>query len=389
MNSQRLTTTLLVIISTVLIILLILIAAPYILKLFSSTGEQTEIGYSSETVRAEVIAIQEEGVTEVAGNEQTYQVLEVQILEGEFAQSRTILEIGKSQVLPADYRFKTGDKLLISAGTNPIDGQLQAYFVDYVRENAIILLFFIFCAVTILIGGKTGFRSLIGSIIGLGIIILFVIPQLIQGKNPLMVSIIGSAIFLTVSLYVVFGWRAMTHTAVVGMFISLFLTGGFSIIATRMTRLTGFGNEDMMFLVQQSERYLDTRDILLASIIIGSLGVLDDLVVGQSSSVFQLHSANPDFSFIELFRRAMTIGRDHVAAAVNTLILAYAGGSLPMLLLFSITNVNLRMAVNVSFIAEEIVRALAGTTGLFLSVPITTIIACLWVKRFEEKTTDP
>jgi uncharacterized membrane protein len=242
--------------------------------------------------------------------------------------------------------------------------------------------------VTILIGGKTGFRSLIGSIIGLGIIILFVIPQLIQGKNPLIVSIIGSAIFLTVSLYVVFGWRAMTHTAVVGMFISLFLTGGFSIIATRMTRLTGFGNEDMMFLVQQSERYLDTRGILLASIIIGSLGVLDDLVVGQSSSVFQLHSANPDFSFIELFRRAMTIGRDHVAAAVNTLILAYAGGSLPMLLLFSITNVNLRMAVNVSFIAEEIVRALAGTTGLFLSVPITTMIACLWVKRFEEKTTD-
>jgi len=156
-----------------------------------------------------------------------------------------------------------------------------------------------------------------------------------------------------------------------------------SFVFIRMARLTGFGNEDMMFLVQQSQVPIDMRGILLAGIIIGSLGVLDDLVVGQSSSVFQLHAANPAMTFKDLFNRAMTIGRDHVSASVNTLVLAYAGESLPMLLLFSITNVNLGMAINVSYIAEEIVRALAGTIGLFISIPIATALACFWVTRAE------
>jgi uncharacterized membrane protein len=169
----------------------------------------------------------------------------------------------------------------------------------------------------------------------------------------------------------------MTHAAVAGMVISLFLTGLFSIFSVRQTRLTGFGDENMMFLVQRSEMFLDTRGILLAGIIIGSLGVLDDLVIGQASAVFQLQKANPAMPFKQLFTSAMEIGRDHVAASVNTLILAYAGGSLPMLLLFTVNNVNMRMALNVSYIAEEIVRALAGTTGLFLSIPIATLIACL------------
>ena len=128
----------------------------------------------------------------------------------------------------------------------------------------------------------------------------------------------------------------MTHAAVIGMVLSLFLTGLFSIFAVRLTRLTGFGDENMMFLVQQSPNTLDMRGILLAGIIIGALGVLDDLVVGQSSAVFQLYGTAPDLSMKELYRRAMVIGRDHVAAAVNTLILAYAGESLPMLLLFSV-----------------------------------------------------
>lgn len=136
-----------------------------------------------------------------------------------------------------------------------------------------------------------------------------------------------------------------------------------------------------MFLMQQSQIPLDMRGILLAGIIIGSLGVLDDLVVGQSSAVFQLYDANPALDFGDLFQRAMTIGRDHVSASVNTLVLAYAGESLPMLLLFSITGVDLSMAINVSYIAEEIIRALAGTIGLFISIPIATALACFWVKR--------
>ena len=274
-----------------------------------------------------------------------------------------------------------GDVVLVNAGTNLVSGETSVYFVDFVRENAILIIFAVFTGMAFLIGGKTGLRSLLGSLVSLAIIYLFVIPQILKGRNPLLISIIGSALFLGLSLYIVYGWRAMTHTAVIGMILSLILTGAFSIFAVRLARLTGFGDENMMFLIQQSNITLDMRGILMGSIIIGSLGVLDDLVVGQSSAVFQLYRTDPGLSLRELYKRAMIIGRDHVAAAVNTLILAYAGESLPMLLLFSLTEVDLRLALNVSYITEEIVQALAGTTGLFMSVPIATFLACNWVKR--------
>jgi uncharacterized membrane protein len=376
MNSDQLRWLVGIIIALVVIVLSFLIA-PNLVALFETKDNQTTVGYSSETVQAKVINVAEEGPAIVLGKEQTYQVLEIQVLEGEFQQLRLMLEVGKNQILSEDYLFKPGDQILVNVGKNPMNDEIRANFVDFVREGPVIVIFLIFCMTALLVGGWTGFRSLLGAIIGLVVIIFFIIPQIIGGANPLLTSIIGSAIFLGLSLYIVYGWRKMTHAAVAGMVISLFLTGLFSIFSVRQTRLTGFGDENMMFLVQRSEVFLDTRGILLAGIIIGSLGVLDDLVIGQASAVFQLQKANPAMPFKQLFTSAMEIGRDHVAASVNTLILAYAGGSLPMLLLFTVNNVNMRMALNVSYIAEEIVRALAGTTGLFLSIPIATLIACL------------
>lgn len=381
MSNQRLLKNAIIVIAVTLIIILTLIVAPYITQLFNSgEKEQTVVGYSDETVRARVLAVQEQGPAEVAGRQQTYQVLEIQILEGTYEQQRLMLELGNSQILPEDYLLKPGDVVLVNVAESMVTGKTAAYFVDFVRENAIIIVFLIFSLVAVLIGGKTGLRSLLGSLVGMAIIALFVIPQILNGKSPLLVSIIGAAMFLGFSLYVVYGWKGMTHVAVIGMVFSLFLTGLFSVFAVRLTRLTGYGDENVMFLVQQSQNTIDMRGILIAGIIISSLGVLDDLVVGQSSAVFQLYETNPSLSVKDLYKRAMVIGRDHVAASVNTLILAYAGESLPMLLLFSLTNVDMRLALNVSYITEEIVQALAGTTGLFMSIPIATFIACRWVK---------
>jgi len=267
-----------------------------------------------------------------------------------------------------------------------VDQSTDAYFIDFVRGRAILLIFAIFVVIAFLVGSWTGLRSLLGMLIGLGVIVFFIIPQIAGGRNPVVVSVIGSIIFLGLSLYLVYGWKPMTHAAVISMALALLITGALSFVFIRLARLTGFGNEDMMFLMQQSQIPINMRGILLAGIIIGSLGVLDDLVVGQSSSVFQLHAANQSLTFRDLFTRAMTIGRDHVSASVNTLVLAYAGESLPMLLLFSITNVNLGMALNVSYIAEEIVRALAGTIGLFISIPIATALACWWVTRTDSSS---
>lgn len=375
-----------VIIVTIGLVILSFIAAPFIMGIFKPGEDQASVGYTSETVRAEVLNIQEEGRITVGKQEQIYQIVEIEVSEGEFKGSHMFLEFGKNQIMPEEYILKVGSEILVTVGISPLDNTPGAFFVDFVRGKALVWIFLLFAIISFVIGSWTGLRSLLGIMVGMGVIILYIIPQIANGANPVVTSIIGSAIFLAVSLYLVYGWRAMTHSAVISMIISLILTGAVSVFAVKLARLTGFGNENMMFLIQQSENPIDMRGILLAGIIIGSLGVLDDLVVGQSSAVFQLSEVNEGLKFNDLYWRAMTIGRDHVAASVNTLVLAYAGESLPMLLLFHITNVNLGMAINVSFIAEEIVRALAGTIGLFLSIPISTAMACMWVLRKPEIT---
>ena len=389
MDSDRIVKLGTVIIVTAAVVILSFIVAPYIMSVLKPAIDQTTVGYSSETVRAEVLNIQEEGQTTVGKQEQTYQIVEIEVMEGEFEGSHMFLEFGKSQIMPEEYILKIGNEILVSVGVSPLDNTPDDFFVDFVRGKALVWIFLLFAIISFIIGSWTGLRSLMGIMVGMGVIILFIIPQIVNGANPVVTSIIGSAVFLAVSLYLVYGWRGMTHSAAISMMISLILTGCISFFAVKLARLTGFGNENMMFLIQQSENPIDMRGILLAGIIIGSLGVLDDLVVGQSSAVFQLRKANSELNFQDIFRRAMIVGRDHVAASVNTLVLAYAGESLPMLLLFSITHVNLGMAVNVSFIAEEIVRALAGTIGLFLSIPISTAMACLWVlRKAENKETE-
>ncbi len=144
-------------------------------------------------------------------------------------------------------------------------------------------------------------------------------------------------------------------------------------------RLNGSGSEEALFLVQLSNVQINLRGLLLGGIIIGALGVLDDLVTTQSAAVFELYHTNPALGYRALFEKAMRIGQDHVAATVNTLVLAYAGASLPLLLLFTLGNGNYDYFINVEFVSEEIVRTLVGSLGLMAAVPLTTAIATLLV----------
>ncbi len=144
-----------------------------------------------------------------------------------------------------------------------------------------------------------------------------------------------------------------------------------------LTRLTGYGNEDALFLMQQSAGQINMQGIVLGGMLIGALGVLDDLVITQSSVVFELFGLNPELSVRDLYRRAMRVGQDHVAATVNTLVLAYAGAALPMFLLFSISGAQISYLLNLEYIAEEVVRTMVGSLGLIAAVPLTTYLACL------------
>jgi uncharacterized membrane protein len=212
------------------------------------------------------------------------------------------------------------------------------------------------------------------------VIVGFIVPQILEGRDPVLVAVVGSVVMMGTSLYLVYGWTPKTHVATVGLLLSLVLTGVLSMWFVGWARLSGFGAEEAGFLQVAGVR-LDTQGLLLAGIIVGTLGALDDIAVGQSSAVFELGKANPELGWTSLFRHGMVIGRDHLAAMVNTLFLAYAGAALPLLLMFSVYAEPLGMTINREIIAEEIVRTLTGSLGLLAGVPLTSLIAALVVDR--------
>ncbi|RJP51920.1 MAG: YibE/F family protein [Anaerolineaceae bacterium] len=338
--------------------------------------------FGADTVRAEVLQIIEEGQIDLGGNLQTYQVARVNILEGQYEGIMMEIDYGRRQVRSDDYLLKPGDKILVSISKTP-ENVVNAYFADYVRTTPILWLTVIFALAIIFISQWKGVRALISMAFSLYVIIGYIIPQILTGNDPLRVSIVGSALLLGVTLYLTYGWTLKTHAAVLSMVIVLLLTGALSGLFVVFAKLNGSGDENVMFLMQLMETPINLRGLLLGGMIIGALGVLDDLVTTQASAVFELHHANPSLGFRGLYNASMRIGQDHVAATVNTLVLAYAGASLPMMLMFSLGQGDYGYLINFSFIAEEIVRTLVGSLGLIAAVPITTSIAIFLAQRAE------
>lgn len=338
--------------------------------------------FGADTVRAEVTQIIEEGQIDLGGNLQTYQIARVNILEGEYAGIVMEIDYGRRQVRSDDYLLQPGDKIIVTISKTP-DNVVNAYFVDYVRTTPILWLTLLFAVAIVLISQWKGVRAMLSMAFSLYIIIDYIIPHILAGDDPLTVSIIGSIILLAVTLYLTYGWTLKTHAAVISMVAVLLITGALAGLFVVFAKLNGSGDENVMFLMQLSETPISLRGLFLGGLIIGALGVLDDLVTTQASAVFELHHANPSLGFRGLYRAAMRIGQDHVAATVNTLVLAYAGASLPMLLMFSLGRGDYGYIVNFSFIAEEIVRTLVGSLGLIAAVPITTAIAIFFAQRAE------
>ena len=358
------------------LLFVIVIAALLFLPYFS----QVELpvanmsAFGSETVRAQVDEIIEEGQIDLGGTVQHYQIARVEILEGDYKGILMEIDYGKRQVLSGNLYLQPGDKILVTLGKR-LDGVITAYYTEHVRTTPLLWLLAAFILAILLISRWKGLRSLLSLAFSLFVIIRYIIPHILMGEDPVRVSIIGSAILLGVTLYLTYGWNLKTHSAVLGMVFVLLITGTLAYIFVVFTRLTGAGDENALFLIQMLDARIDLRGLLLGGMIIGALGVLDDLVTTQASAVFELHGANPGLGFRGLYNAAMRIGQDHVAATVNTLVLAYAGASLPMLLMFSLGRGDSGYLVNFSFVAEEIVRTLVGSLGLVAAVPLTTVIA--------------
>jgi len=359
-----------------ILLFVLVIAAMLFLPYFS----QVELpvakmsAFGSETVRARVDEIIEEGEIDLGGTLQRYQIARVEILEGDYSGILMEIDYGQRQVLSGNLYLEPGDDILVTLGKRP-DGVLTAYYTEHVRTTPILWLLAVFMLAILLISRWKGLRSLLSMAFSLWVIISYIIPHILTGEDPVRVSIVGAAILLGVTLYLTYGWNLKTHSAVLGMIFVLIITGTLAYFFVLFTHLTGAGDENALFLIQMLDSRIDLRGLLLGGMIIGALGVLDDLVTTQASAVFELNGANPSLGFRDLYNAAMRIGQDHVAATVNTLVLAYAGAALPMLLMFSLGRGDYGYLVNFSFVAEEIVRTLVGSLGLVAAVPLTTVIA--------------
>ncbi|MEU8473844.1 YibE/F family protein [Streptomyces hygroscopicus] len=277
----------------------------------------------------------------------------------------------------ASRHFSAGQELKLAyAPKAPKNLQYSVSDVD--RSMPMALLAGLFALAVVVVGRLRGVFALVALAISFGVLTLFILPAILQGSNPLVVAVVGGSAIMLLALYMCHGLTARTSVAVLGTLVSLLLIGVLGSLFIGWASLTG-NTDDQTGLVHGLYPHIEIRGLLLAGVIIGSLGVLDDVTVTQTSAVWELRDADPTASRRTLYGAAMRIGRDHIASVVNTLVLAYAGASLPLLLLFSIADSGVGAVATSEIVAEEIVRTLVGSIGLVASVPVTTALAVLVV----------
>ena len=263
------------------------------------------------------------------------------------------------------------------------DGVLQqAFLVDVVRTPMLLLFVLVFSIVILAIGRLRGLAALFGLALTLAILFGFIVPQILAGRDPVIVTVMASIVILAVNMHLSHGFHKQTFFAFFGTTIGLGLVWMFSTLFVTLARLSGMASEESVLLQYHAADVASPSGILLAAIILGAVGVLDDIAITQSETVAELRAANPALTNKELFQAAMRVGRHHIASTVNTLVLAYAGVALPLLLLVVDTQgVEVGRFLNEEPVSEEIVRTLAGTLGLVLTVPIATWLATYAKKR--------
>jgi len=278
---------------------------------------------------------------------------------------------------PGAPNLSAGDKVVLAENANAADPADVSYSViDRQRATQLILLLVAFAAAVIAFGRWRGVAALGGLAITFAVLLGFLVPAVQAGESPLWAAVVAAAVIMFAVLYLTHGISVQTSVAVLGTLGALILTGALGMLVTSAAHLTGFGTEDAATLATALPG-VDLRGLLVAGIIIGSLGVLDDVTVTQASAVAEIGLANPSLSAGALYRAGTRIGRAHIASTVNTIILAYAGASLPLFLLIAIGGSSTSSVLTSEAIAMEIVRSVVATLGLIAAVPLTTGLAAL------------
>jgi len=275
--------------------------------------------------------------------------------------------------------YDIGDKVYAYRTVN-YDGNTNYYITDYVRQNLLIWPALIFALLVVVIGKLRGFRAIVALGVSFLVILYFILPSIVDGYNPILITILGSSIIILISFLITYGFNKKSYLAISATFMGLIIVVLLSLFFTSLLRLTGFGVEGMQFLIGISDQAINIQGLLLAGMIIGSIGILTDVSISQVSLVKELVEANKKQTRREVYKKSMNVGVDHIGSMVNTLALAYAGAALPLLILFSADQIrysSFGQVLNTEMIATEIIRTLVGSIGLILVVPIASLFAVL------------
>lgn len=332
------------------------------------------------SVKARVVEVLSEEKNQVEGTEINFfvQYLKVTPIEGDM--KGQTLEV-RNDYLP----LKKGDTFFLNKLIEGDTGKQSFTVGDFYRVPQMLFFVIAFILVVIIFGGRQGIRGLLSLIGSLVVIVYLLLPGVMNGLSPILLSIACASIIIVLGSYVTHGFTKTTSSAVIGMIITVLLTGLLAWFAVSFVSLSGFESEDSVYLNFNTAGGIDFKGLLLGGIIIGLLGVLYDAAIGQAVAVEELYRASKHMSPRRVYLRALRIGREHIGALVNTLAIAYVGASLPLLLLFFGSSLPFESVLNREQFATEVVRTMVGSIGLVLAVPVTTLISVLMLKGFRGK----
>lgn len=335
------------------------------------------LGVTSEVYRAEVDRVIDGGCT--YSSDLPCMTVVFRLLEGPTPGTRTTQEFER---IPSTPDFREGESVVLNY-IPEADPSFQYQFADRERRGVLVWLTAAFAAAVIILGRLRGLAALGGLALSVAVLVFFIVPAILAGTNPILVATVGATAIALVALYLAHGFGPLTHVALLGTVGSLIVTIGLATLATSLATFSGLSGEESIYLTLVGD--IDVRGLLLAGIVLGALGALDDVTVTQASAVWEVRRANPDLGAAELFRSGLRVGRDHIASTVNTLLLAYAGASIPLLLLFALSQQSLGVIANSEVVAVEIVRTLVGSIGLVAAVPVTTWLAARTAARLPKE----
>ncbi len=339
---------------------------------------------TDEIIPGKVLAIlrDEEEVLETSGGDyiQNIQVLKVKLLKG--PDKGQLIEVYNTTdgIMGTSLDSKVGDELYCRIERDE-NGNIARGYIDKVkRDRYLILLVVLFVILTLVVGRLQGLKTLIT--LGITIIgVYYMLKGIINGQDPILISILVAIIVTIITMFIIGGFNRKAISAIIGTLSGVLIAGLIALVIGYYGSLSGLGTTEAQMLLYATDTLkLDFKGILFASILLGTLGAVMDVCMSISSSITELKENNPLMSVNQLFKSGMNIGKDVMGTMSNTLILAYAGTSMCLMLLFMVNNMSLAHIVNMEQISTEIVRAMAGTIGLIISIPITAIVASLLAK---------